>query len=452
MPDPDPGKLVRMRKFVRRILNEHFKPLPFADAVTRQRWFEEWLAHYNKPLKTKEEFREIYLSLGVLTEDDYRCKSFAKKEFYAKENLPRYINSRTNRFKARVAGSCHKIEEAIFHGVWEKFFVKGRKVSEQPLLISRMGCFPLFLQTDYTSYESGFSPEYVDAVECELWRFFLSENPDLLEDYMKVYQVGGQPRKEHLDGRYFYGKVYGARMSGEMWTSLANGFSNLMNFWFLCEEKGVSRELVDALVEGDDGLFGMAEEFLTEQDFADLGFKIKMEYVRVLQDTSFCSNIFHPTTNQQMISPEQIVRVNWTCNPLYQRASMVVQRRLLKSKAMSLYCTGKHTPIAQTLALKLISLLAEEKELVGDEDMWWHEWVRREDMNFVRIEIPLENRLLWAEKFGVSVQMQHHFERKIEKANNFAALETDFRFFPFVNEFLMFEGPLAPKVSGLKKC
>lgn len=260
-------------------------------------------------------------------------------------------------------------------------------------------------------------------------------NPELLDVFLKPYYRFGQPRKERIDGHYYRARVVGARMSGEMWTSLANGFSNLMNFFFLCSEKGLDYlNDVDGIVEGDDGLFGLPREAFTVDDYARLGFKIKMEYRYDIGDTSFCSNVFSPHNLKQMISPEQIVRVNWTCLPCYQHAGYTTQLRLLRSKALSLYCTGKNTPIAQALALKLIELTSGVEAQAEVQHDWWEEWLLRDmPKDFVEVEIDLQSRCHWGKAFGVSVEMQYHLEAKIRSARSLEQIDFDYRFFPFCN-------------------
>lgn len=77
-------------------------------------------------------------------------------------------------------------------------------------------------------------------------------------------------------------------MSGDMCTSLGNGFSNKMKAEFLAYKAGGT---IDGFVEGDDGLFVTNFE-LRSSDYEKLGFTIKIEEIADPCEASFCGMIF----------------------------------------------------------------------------------------------------------------------------------------------------------------
>lgn len=435
MPLGLPEKFSRLRVFVRKFLRKFFKPFPTLGRAKRDELFFSWLKNYKKPLARKEELRNLYLERKPLYEHDFGIKSFIKREFYEENKMARLINSRTDRFKVAVAGWTHAIEEQIFHGPIADWFVKGKKTSLQPAMIMKMAKHPHFLATDYSSFESGFSPDYVAAVEMELWQFFLQENPDAYQDFYRSYiqqDIHGReiPRAEKCSGRTFSAVVTGTRMSGEMWTSLGNGFSNLMNFLFLMSEAGEYPETMPgpadapfgALVEGDDGLFGMRTRALTNTDFEELGFKIKMEYTSNIEETSFCSNRFSPMTLHQLIPPEASIRCFYTHDPSLFRAGFSVQQSLLKAKAMSLNCQGKFSPIAGVLSTKILELCADTKARFDDFNMYEMMQLEIDLPDLGNAEPTIEDRQTYAKIYNMPIAKQLLIEDCIKQVKDIREL------------------------------
>jgi hypothetical protein len=323
----------------------------------------------------------------------------------------------------------HAIEKAVYA---RKPFVKGRPTHELPVDLVKLTEFPWVLETDYTSFESGFSPEYCDVVECALWRYMLKNNPLILDLVLRCYYQtrGGHivPRKEKLMNKLYVAKTVGTRMSGEMWTSLANGFANLMNIKYLCHKLKIRCK---GFVEGDDGLFGMDSRRLKAHHFEELGFKIKMKYGRDLAHTSFCGNVFDPEVMKIIIAPEQIARVFWSCSSTYIHSSRKILDELLRAKAMSLYCQGKHTPIAGKLALKILQIIGPGGIRIGEGNAWW--WNERiakmlETETFAPVDVDLRSRDLYEQLYGISVRDQLSIEDHISRMTKFEDLEIPYQF------------------------
>lgn len=441
MPTAKPDLIALLKVFTRRFCKKHLTPLLPWDEEETLAHFKEWLDGYDDNATRKSLLESLFkaqerIPVGKLT----KCKSFVKSEFYPEKKLPRYINSRTDEFKVRVAAWVHAIEKEVFGGSLRSWFVKGLDRSQFPERLKRLAFALVYLQTDYASFESGFNPAYVDAVECELWRYMLQNNPDALDDFLLPYwQKDGSgriiPRAQEIVNKSYRAKITGTRMSGEMWTSLGNGFSNLINVFFNLWLKGIYPDSMPALddffikgvVEGDDGLIALPSKLFEKEDFEDLGFKIDMKYLTRLEDCSFCSVHFDLDTDRMYLEPENIIRFNWTCDSKYFNTGNRVRLELLRAKAMSLYVLGKHTPIANRLALKVIKLTEKVKARYSND--WWERQKQVEVKRtiFEDVVCTERDRINWFRMFGISVSAQYAIEEQIDAATCVEDLDFAFK-------------------------
>lgn len=414
--------------FVQNWLESNLQPLPFLenqyDAL-----FEQWMEENNSYTSDKKNMMrdvknelKLRLNMFLMTEKDLLCKSFPKREFYEVEKFLRLINSRSNFFKVLVGPFIHLLEKVIYNLKW---FAKGIDPMEMPNEISKLSKYTVYVETDYSSYESSFDPYYMDNVECRLWRYMFANNPHLLKAILSSYYIEDQgvikPRTQVMIGSNYVAKAVGARMSGEMWTSLGNGFSNLMNMLFICHNQNVE---CDGFVEGDDGLFGMNSDFITVNHFTPLGFVIKMKKAFNLEDTDFCGNIFSSITHHSLLSPEQIVRLTWTCSTKYFRCSDSVQEELLRCKAQSCYVQGKYTPILGPLSLKIIQLLGQGAIRFETSNEWWDRRILKmlSREQFQPVNINIEDRMLYARRFSIPIDLQLDLEKIIAEATSMQQL------------------------------
>jgi len=332
MPVVKLSVLLELRQFVRGYLT-FFDPLPSFDYLDPC-LFNSWLdSRESYTLQRKAQLRAAFDTVATLSirSKDYNCKSFVKRETYEVPKHLRFINSRSDRFKVVVGPIISLIEQSIYQ---DDHFVKHERVLDLPKILMRLSGYKYFVESDYTSFESGFSPVYADFVECEMWRYFLKNNPRVLKIILDAYLVpvagGFKPRVQRLYSNQYEAQVVGSRMSGEMWTSLANSFSNLMNVLFLAYKSG---QVLDGFVEGDDGVFGCNSLFLNPAMFEQLGFRIRLKYLTSLEQTSFCSVSFQLNSLRPLITPECIVRLFWSTASCYFGASMKKRLALLRCKA-----------------------------------------------------------------------------------------------------------------------
>jgi len=436
MPVAKIGKLRKLSLFVKNWLTKHMQPLDRIDWSPQL--VDDWLSkidHYNGVRKAQlREAASSFIDIPY-NESDYVVKAHVKREFYEEDKHVRWICSRTDRMKTLIGPYIKKIEEQMFH---LPPFVKHLTPDEIAERISQFDDRYL-LSTDYSSFESGFSPEYCDVVECELWRYMFKFNPVvrniMLRHYYVEKKVNGivvrTPRKEIIKNAFCSMSVIGCRMSGEMFTSLANGFSNLMNVLFLCHLKNFEPKHI--LIEGDDCLVGLSKKILEFSDFEEFGFKIKMDYQQKKSKTSFCGCRVSER-GKLIINPEQISRLQWSSAPTYFNCRISVKIELLRAKCMSLLCLGKNTPIAGIYARHVYDLIGKGK-FRNAENPYWFDYIQRNVSFETQPDIQDSVRIIFAEIYHISVAEQLMIETRILESHDINDIVIPVRLTKFNNNF-----------------
>ncbi len=429
-PKPDSKRLTRLKEFVSKFVRENFKPIPREADISVSTWLEST----NYPLWRKRELEEAWSKVGdssVLKEKKYlRCKSFMKDETYAEYKHARGINSRHDAFKCFV-GPVFKLMENIVYS--HPSFIKHVPVADRPDYIMKLlyteGA--KYFATDYTAFESLFTKELLEACEFVLYEWLTKDLP-IHDDFMKALNVIAG--KNVCMYKYFTVELEATRMSGEMNTSLGNGFSNLMFMLFLCAEAGSNfmDGQINGVVEGDDGLFSITGPTPTMKDFESLGLRIKLEVHTDISKASFCGIIFHPHDRINIADPRKVLTTfGWACGK-YRNARSWKLVALLRCKALSLAYQYPGCPIIQSLAeygLRVTAWVptcrllrvANEK---GVFDSYHRERVLESlSSNLVHREVGLASRLLMEELYGMSVESQIQFETYLKHLTKLQPLD-----------------------------
>lgn len=269
LPKPDIEVLLRFRQFVRDYLTCYVGKAEKLD-------FEDWLSNTSYTLARKEELRRVWNSMkgGRPNHKQRRkIKSFIKTEFYSVLKQGRMINSRNDAVKVFMGPRAKAVENVVYSN---PAFIKHTPVVDRPARIATLRrAGRRYFLSDYTAFESHFISSFMDICECELYRHVLSSDleVELMCDIMKGWGVlsTGTGVRCILKGR---------RMSGEMTTSVGNGFSNLMMATFIAHMKHndynpTNGPYIEGFVEGDDGIFSTDIQ-LEESDFEKLGFTCKL--------------------------------------------------------------------------------------------------------------------------------------------------------------------------------
>lgn len=411
-------ELIEFRAFVRSWVRTHFKPLcPESDVSV-----ESWLRDTAYPEWRKEELLAAAEDTGDIWDDvNHRCSSFVKHEGYLTYKHARAINSRTDAFKCAVGPVFKLIEKVVYD---HPSFIKHVPVRDRPEYI--MGMLyregAKYVATDFTAFESLFVKELMEACEFELYEWMtskLSVGPEFMALCKRVLAGTNVCRFKQ-----FVVRLLATRMSGEMCTSLGNGFSNLMFMLYTCKKKGCTE--VTGVVEGDDGLFTMVGSPPTTDDFARLGLVIKLEVHTVLSSASFCGLVFDPTDLVNVTDPRKVLAsFGWTSGDWYSaRPSRL--HALLRSKAMSLVHQYPGCPIVQELGLyglRVTSHITVSATLKAIQNKSHGSWRREELLRAFGSaisprEVPMATRLLVESLYGISVDVQLKIEKYLSSKND----------------------------------
>lgn len=403
-PAPNKAKLRALRKHVRWKVEKLFEPLQAGEVPDVAGWLEQ--CPY--PQHRKQELYRTWLeSHCSITRRDFKVKSHGKQETYMSYKHARGINSRSDTFKCYTGPYFKAMEDKVYkHPV----FIKHVPVRERPAYIAEMlGNKPgPFYESDYSQFEKHFTPEVMQSVEMVLYEH-------MLKNYPKVY---ANIKKAMLGtNRCSYGKfridIQARRMSGEMCTSLGNGFTNWMLADFLCTRKGGK---FIGVVEGDDALFYSSVP-LTTADFEELGFQIKLKRHLNLLRTSFCGLVMSEDLITMTDPRKVLVNFGWTHSPMRVGGNAVLLG-LLRAKALSLAYEHPRCPILSTLALKFLTVTSGARARF--ETGWYEQTLNGEIEKFklateqlIRMGPSDQARSDFADLFDIPVEVQHEVEKEI---------------------------------------
>lgn len=414
-PSIDRELLEEFRAFVHRRVRELFDPLPPDIDLS----LETWLAGTNYPAWRKEELRRAHMQIDDPHDRKWKVvKSFIKDEVYSEYKHARGINSRSDQYKTLVGPAFKAMENIVYK---HPSFIKHVPVAERAAyvrdLLYKEGC--RYFVSDYSAFESLFVEELQDACEFQLYDHMLSRVDGGQDIYVLIRET--QLGTNHLQFKCFDVDIPATRMSGEMNTSLGNGFSNLMFMEFMCHKVGTRN--LEGVVEGDDGLFRGEGTLPAESDFARLGLIIKAEVHLDLESASFCGLIFDVEDCVNIVDPiETIATVGWTTRR-YAGSKDSKLKRLLRCKALSLAHQYPGCPLVSSFAFYI--LRATRGYRIGNLlDSYGSLWERdqlssalRDEANIKRIKPSMRTRILMERLYGVSVSVQVRLEEFFDSLN-----------------------------------
>jgi hypothetical protein len=410
-PKAKRGFYLRFRRFVERWCVKNLVPLSYDTDIS----FETWLMSTSYSEARKEELRQKFLKVGSVYENKkyFDCKSFMKDEPYSEYKQVRAINSRSDEFKCYVGPTFKAIEKVLFK---LEYFVKNVPVADRPAYIYdklyKVGA--TYKATDYTAFESLFVSSVMKSCEFVLYDYMTQNLPNHT-DFMWLMNnvLAGQFKCKFKN---FSVDVSATRMSGEMCTSLGNGFTNLMLMLFLCEENGCTE--VNGVVEGDDGLFSIVGKAPSAEQFAECGFVIKMEEHTNLAEASFCGCVFDVDDKVNVTNPiDKLLEFGW-CKEAYALSSDSKKMQLLRAKALSMAHQYKGCPVLQSFAQHVLyctrSFTIDHKLIHNKGLFGFWEQNKFDYLNIARVDpipVPYRTRLLVEKLYKIPVDLQHSIER-----------------------------------------
>lgn len=416
-PTANREKLRRLRSFVRRWVRKNISQIGPSEDLT----VKTWLMNSNYSDQRKKELLALLEKRPGLRPKDFQVKMFMKTETYGDYKHGRAINSRSDRFKLEVGPIFAAIEKEVFKSPW---FIKKVPVKERAKYVYDRLYAPggKYIATDYTSFEALFVEEIMDAVEFELYDWVTGQLP-CHDEFMRTVRgvLGG---RNVITNKNIGLCVDATRMSGEMCTSLGNGFSNLMFMLFLCEELGSK---VIGVVEGDDGLFRVVGRIPHVSDFADLGLIIKLEVHENLNEASFCGQVFDTEEMVVICDPRKVLGNFGYIDGRYFGLSRNKILGLLRAKAWSFGYQYPACPIISSLARAYLRLTASIDHRVALRLPGLSQWERDRLLESFGAGRPELNqavgsatRALMERVYGVTTAVQIKYE---EYFDSLTALE-----------------------------
>lgn len=436
----EPKLMWEFQHFVYIYVKTHYEPLEYFP-INLETANEFWLnpcKHYT--VKRKNVLRSYiseYLEkgLGQFKEDHknfYACMSFIKREFYSEVKTARIINSRSDEFKALCGAHIKLIENAITHN---EHFVKTTTLATRAKRMKEIiDKYQYVVETDYSSFEGTQSCEFHQACEAVLFKHMLANNIEVWSIIRPIF------RRDHLEKcismpsqRREFMTFEGSRMSGDLWTSLGNGFSNMMVFLFTLHRMSrlgmlnVTQDRpidADWLCEGDDGYFAANVDFsaMFEQTATDLGLKMKMDHGQDINDVSFCSTCVGPGGLPVPNFWRLLEKFGWVFEDEiithYTDKPTKAEMNLLWSKTLSLNASSQGIPILQPLSVRLAKIIKNHRVCKKWFSYWEIEQFGVLEWTIQEIPITMEMRHFFAQRFGVSVEKQFEVEKLISKMTN----------------------------------
>lgn len=410
---PNRATLRRFRRFVKNWIRKNLVPLsPDTDTS-----IEAWLSKTHYPQWRKQQLLDNWdFYSGHVERRHFIVNGFVKDETYTQYKNSRGINARTDMFKVAVGPIFKCIEKILFENPW---FIKYVPVPDRAKLIyeTLYDENVNYYATDHTSFEGHFTKEFMQACEFELYDYMTSKLPAGVRlEFMKyINEVLGGTNEVFF--KFFSYKIKATRMTGEMCTSLGNGFSNLMMILFVSSESGFETR---GFVEGDDSIFsGPRNVRLKDELFKELGFTIKLEKLDDIHTASFCGNVFNPGDYLNVTNPIDILlSFGWTTSR-YARSKNAKHMRLLRSKALSLLYEYRGAPIIKNLALYALRVTEGYRAYSGEMNEYQREQLalQIEDMKtrgLPIIDTPTGTRLLVENLYKIPIEIQLALEEMFD--------------------------------------
>lgn len=434
MPTPYAGYYDELKLVTQAFCNSFLEPLRSDTDVS----FENWLEHTNYNERRKEELRKCYEEvinplekLGTKKQKYFLVKLFAKDESYVEFKHARGIYARDDVAKCFFGPYFKCIENVVYE---YEAFIKHVPVADRANyiydLLYRIG--GKYVQTDYSSFECHFDRRRMQSCEFVMYKHMMQYLPtgNFVLRVMTKILCG----INIVQNKMFFFSVAARRMSGEMCTSLGNGFSNLMMYYHQCWKLGLlkiqfpffiddPRRIVPGVVEGDDGLFShpLSGKVPSTESFTSCGCLIKLVVFTEISAASFCGLLFDEDAREVVADIRKIMcEFGWTSKQ-YSSAKVNKLKGLLRCKAMSFICQYPSCPVVAAMCRAALRLTRgyDVRHLVyaKHNDEYTRERIRYGLSNykdFMNRSIHPRTRLLVQELFGLTVAEQLDLENMFD--------------------------------------
>lgn len=414
----DEDVLIDFGLFVKQYLIRNLVPLsPDSDVSV-----SGWLARAPYPAHRKEELLRLDPKEVANYREHIMCKSFGKDEFYPESKHMRTINPRDDYFKVFSGPIFSLIEKEVFKN---PVFIKKVSMPERPDYIrNRVGCDgATYLCTDYTSFESSFTLEFMTVCELQLYEYMSSYVEGGREWYRAISEA--LPGDQNLIHTNVSVRTIAGRCSGDMCTSLGNGFSNLMLMEYAAHVLKLGT--LYGVFEGDDGLCRFSSGKMPDSDFfLKLGFRVKMIVTNSLSEASFCGMVFDDVGMQNIRDPRPcLANFGWT-SARYVKSRRSKLMGLMRSKALSGLYENPGCPVLSVFYERVLHLTrgCDTSWIIrkGGLNNWERGWLIEAQLWFEnhdkRAEPPcVETRRLFENQYGLDIELQRALETRFASLN-----------------------------------
>lgn len=360
-PSYNPVAVREFTAFCKARFEKFITPADILDDVS----FKTWLGNRPYPESRKAELRVAHERVSSWFEAEWlRVKGHVKDESYIAYKHARLIMARVDEMKT-ILGPYVALLEKIFYE--EAEYVKHIPVRDRPAYITQhLGPALCYGMGDFTSMEGSQQDKFLKAGFLPEMKYALG-NVYKKDDIVQITENVALC-KNKVECRSFWIEVLGL-CSGEVWTSLMNGTGNKNSMLFHISRRhlgyipgvqawsGTIEDLVEfsstirLVIEGDDSLIAFQDlrDIPSVEDFAELGFTVKMEIHSNLSEASFCGIVFDPVDCINVTDPVyELANFGWT-NSYYRRANDNTLKILLRCKSLSLMHQYPRCPILQAM-------------------------------------------------------------------------------------------------------
>jgi hypothetical protein len=404
--------------FVDKWVHHNVEPLvSFVDTT-----FETWLAKTDYPAHRKISLSETRGKLRAITENDVsivqgneKVKCFTKDESFPLFKASRTICSRSDEAKVVLGPYMKLFDKDLFA---RPQFIKTVPVADRPdYILKTLGQEGPFIITDYTAFESLYTPDLIMNVEIKYMERLFSNLPQGNVIVQLIKEIMATTNK--LVFRDLNVQLKGRRMSGEMNTSSGNGFTNAMLIEYSAHRIGAE---VSYVCEGDDAAAKFHGSQPNAKLFEEVGIRVKLESVDDICRASFCGNVFDPNDRNNVTDPRKfLVGFGWS-NKRYVGSSPATKRALLRAKALSAAYQYPGCPVIQAFSHRLLTLTAgcDITKVCNNLGYWdrikMYEAIKIERSKLYR-PVGVGTRVLVSELYGLSIDDQLRLESFFEHAD-----------------------------------
>lgn len=438
-PKPRHRLLMGLRSFVRWFLKKFMTPLgtPKTDSLFLKdlphgAGFKHWVeTRQSFSRRKKNHLFDYWMSKNwsrLLATKSGRVKAFAKLETYPGLKPQRVIRGRTDAYKCWVGPVIAAIEEVLYK---LPFFIKHVPVDQRAKYICEHLSGPgrWFCETDFTCFEGTITKLMMDVCEMELVRYMTSLMPQLREWFICFKKI--TTGKIHSCFRSFEFIGDASRCSGDMHTSLGNGWTNLMvMLYYMDSVWGIPPDKAAFVVEGDDGLSAWPSDMKPDTQIHEgLGLILKMIPHKEISDAGFCGMVLNPDTLTMLSDPYKRLATFGTHLARTYGLSRKLRLSLLRAKALSFGWMYQRCPVITSLAKYGLRVTEGSGvnpwlALRSSPDKYWLAEIYAESFKFGVAQIiegmtvDESSRCIVERKFGMSVTQQLMVESYLDKLND----------------------------------